>query len=127
MEGDDDELEDSDCSFHDCWKTDKVEVHVRGLVPRLLPSCLLHFYTACDKKLGRSLGTRLHVRTSYFAHVLTRRCVYSRVVFISLNCAAFIRGWHLFEGGVYSRKYGNHRSRQIVHPACTIASSNPCF
>ena len=47
--------------------------------------------------------------TSYFAHVLICRGVYSRAVFISLsasNCAAFIRGRHLFEGGVYSWKYG---------------------
>ena len=38
-----------------------------------------------------------------------RRGVYSRAAFISLsasNCAAFIRGRRLFEGGVYSRKYG---------------------
>ena len=37
--------------------------------------------------------------------VLTRRSVYSRAAFISLSssdCAALI----LFEGGVYSRKYG---------------------
>ena len=41
--------------------------------------------------------------------MLTRRGVYSRAAFISLsasNCAAFIRGRCLFEGGVYSRKYG---------------------
>ena len=38
-----------------------------------------------------------------------RRGVYSRAAFISLsasNCAALIRGRRLFEGGVYSRKYG---------------------
>ena len=37
--------------------------------------------------------------SSYFAHVLTRRGVYSRAAFISLsasNCAAFIRGRRLF-------------------------------
>ena len=40
--------------------------------------------------------------------MLTRRGVYSRAAFISLsasNCAAFIRGRRLFEGGVYSRNY----------------------
>ena len=44
--------------------------------------------------------------SSYFAQVLTRRGVYSRAAFIShsaSNCAAFIRGRRLFEGGVYSR------------------------
>ena len=36
-----------------------------------------------------------YVAASYFAQVVTRRGIYSRVVFISLstsNCAAFIRG-----------------------------------
>ena len=59
MEGDDDELEDSD------------------RLPRL----------------------STYVAASYFAQVLTRRGIYSRVVFISLstsNCAAFIRGWRPF-------------------------------
>ena len=66
MEGDDDELEDSDCR-------------------------------------------KTYVVSSYFAHVLTRRGVYSRAAFISLsafNCAVFIQGQRLFEDGVYSRKYG---------------------
>ena len=41
----------------------------------------------------------LQLQSSYFAHVLTRRGVYSRAAFISLstsNCAAFIRGQRLF-------------------------------
>ena len=39
----------------------------------------------------------------------SRRSYYSRVVFISLrvtDCASTIRGRWLFEGGVYSKKYG---------------------
>ena len=59
---------------------------------------------------------------SYFAHVLIRRGVYSRAAFISLsasNCAAFIRGRRLFEGGVYSRKYGTFCL--IVHCHCSLA------
>ena len=50
--------------------------------------------------------------------MLTRRGVYSRAAFISLsasNCAAVIRGRRLFEGGVYSRKYGNHRGCRPSH------------
>ena len=64
MEGDDDELEDSDC------------------LPQLLDRS--------DHVVSIS---------SYFAHVLTSRGIYSRTVYISLsssNRAAFIRGWHLF-------------------------------
>ena len=37
----------------------KVRVYRGGLVPRLLSSFLLHT-VVCDKKLGRSLGTRLY-------------------------------------------------------------------
>ena len=43
--------------------------------------------------------TYVFVVSSYFAHVLTCRGIYSRVAFISLsasNCAAFIRGRRLF-------------------------------
>ena len=32
----------------------------------------------------------VHIVLSYFARMLTRRGVYSRAAFISLNCAAFI-------------------------------------
>ena len=79
MEGDDDELGDSDC------------------LPRL------------RTKWPRTYVYVLRL-SSYFAHVLTRRGIYSRAAFISLstsNCAAFIRGRRLFEGGVNSRKYGS--------------------
>ena len=52
--------------------------------------------------------------------MLTRRGVYSRAAFISLsasNCAAFIRGRRLFEGGVYSWKYGSLVPRPSTPPA----------
>ena len=88
MEGDDDELGNSDC------------------LPRL-----------------RAKWSRTYIRlSSYFAHVLIRRGVYSRAAFISLsasNCAAFIRGRRLFEGGVYLRKYGTFCL--IVHCHCSLA------
>ena len=41
----------------------------------------------------------VHVVSSYFAHVLTHRGIYSREAFISLstsNSVAFIREWRLF-------------------------------
>ena len=70
---------------------------------------------------------------SYFAHVhlLTRRGVYSRAAFISLSasdCAAFIRGRRLFEGGVYSRKYGSYHLFRLG-PAINSAATRleDCF
>ena len=75
MEGEDDELEDSDC------------------IPRLLEDV-----------------QSVHVVSSYFAHANQPRRLFEGA-FISLsasNSAAFIRGRRLFEGGIYSRKYGSH-------------------
>ena len=66
--------------------------------------------------LPRLLECCIYV-SSYFAHVLTRRGVYSRAAFISLsasNYAAFIQGRRLFKGGVYSRKYGLPNRTRIL-------------
>ena len=71
MEGDDDELEDSD----DCWKTYKVS--------------MLYHHT-------------LHTCKPAVAFIRVW-CFFS---LSASNCVSFIRGQHLFKGGVYSRKYG---------------------
>ena len=58
--------------------------------------------------------------------MLTRRGVYSRAAFISLsasNCAAFIRGRRLFEGGVYSRKYVSVILKKTRTQAASSSSS----
>ena len=62
--------------------------------------CLPRLRTKWPRTYVYVLETR-----SYFAHVLTRRGVYSRAAFISLsasNCAAFIRGRRLFAEIRYS-------------------------
>ena len=66
------------------------------------PGCLL-------RQLEDAAPVVRSVTSLYFTQMQIRRGVYSRAAFISLsasNCAALIRGRRLFEGGVYSRKYG---------------------
>ena len=68
------------------------------------PGCLL-------RQLEDAAPVVRSVTSLYFTQMQIRRGVYSRAAFISLsasNCAALIRGRRLFEGGVYSRKYGRY-------------------
>ena len=71
------------------------------------PGCLL-------RQLEDAAPVVRSVTSLYFTQMQIRRGVYSRAAFISLsafNCAALIRGRRLFEGGVYSRKYGTIKGR----------------
>ena len=82
--------------FHDCWKTYKY--------------CMFHVVSSCLR-------------------MLTRGSIYSRAAFISLsasNCAAFIRGRRLFEGGVYSRKYGKPNTKLQMVPQRTQRACGRC-
>ena len=75
------------------------------------PGCLLRQLEDAAAPVVRS------VTSLYFTQMQIRRGVYSRAAFISLsasNCAALIRGRRLFEGGVYSRKYGIYHLRSSL-------------
>ena len=67
--------------------------------------------------LAPALDHRSHVCT---CAAYTSHGYYSRAVFISLRsseCAAAIRGWQLFENGVYLKKYGLYSMNSIhMHP-----------
>ena len=69
-------------------------------IPRLLPSYLVHaVQLVCDKKLGRSMGTRLGkgMPTSYFRKKLFTSVHY----FIHLNLAiSLCLGYVVFVAGV---------------------------
>ena len=82
LEEDEDELEENETVLDDC--------QLARL--RIIEHVYLSHRTFCSRAQPNS-----------------GRGIYSRAAFISLsvsNCAVSIRGRRLFEGGVYSRKYG---------------------